>query len=356
LVVVNREKSYNGSTISYRKFQRGWYRMILSEKIISLRKKHGWSQEELAHQLNVSRQSVSKWESGSSIPDLDRILKLSQIFGVSTDYLLKEETNEFPQSIPVENPTDESLETVSAEEASEFMEMSINSSGKMGIAIAFYALAPELLLLLGGLCEYGNYGITEGMAAGIGIGILLLIVGCSTAFLVLNDMKFESYKYLEEKNFHLAYGVEAIVRRKKAEYAQTHRICTTIAIFLFIICVVPLMIAAAVDAPEIIFVFCINILLLFAAAAIFLLISSNQKNECFDILLQEGDFTEERKLEKKKTRHFGGIYWCTATAIYLGWSFYTNAWDRTWIIWPCAGVLFAAVCGIVAMVRGKSEK
>ena len=54
--------------------------MILADKIIDLRKKNGWSQEELAAQLGVSRQAVSKWESTSSIPDLDKIIKLSEIF------------------------------------------------------------------------------------------------------------------------------------------------------------------------------------------------------------------------------------------------------------------------------------
>ena len=65
--------------------------MILGEKIAVLRKQNGWSQEDLAEQLQISRQSVSKWESGASIPDLDRIVKLSALFGVSTDYLLKDE-------------------------------------------------------------------------------------------------------------------------------------------------------------------------------------------------------------------------------------------------------------------------
>ena len=64
--------------------------MKLAEKIMTLRKQRGWSQEELAQQLSVSRQSVSKWESGASVPDLDKILKMSEIFGVSTDTLLKE--------------------------------------------------------------------------------------------------------------------------------------------------------------------------------------------------------------------------------------------------------------------------
>lgn len=68
--------------------------MILADKIILLRKKCGWSQEELAEKLNVTRQSVSKWEGAQSVPDLDKILKISQIFGVTTDYLLKDDMEE----------------------------------------------------------------------------------------------------------------------------------------------------------------------------------------------------------------------------------------------------------------------
>ena len=74
--------------------------MILADKIIELRKKNGWSQEELADQLGVSRQAVSKWESASSIPDLERVLGMSRLFGVSTDYLLKDEIEgEAPASV-----------------------------------------------------------------------------------------------------------------------------------------------------------------------------------------------------------------------------------------------------------------
>ena len=59
--------------------------MILAEKIMEERKKNGWSQEELAEKLSVSRQAVSKWESAQSIPDLQRVIQLSEILGVSTD-------------------------------------------------------------------------------------------------------------------------------------------------------------------------------------------------------------------------------------------------------------------------------
>ena len=65
--------------------------MILADKITEERKRNGWSQEELAEKLGISRQAVSKWESAGSIPDLQRIIQLSELFGVSTDYLLKDE-------------------------------------------------------------------------------------------------------------------------------------------------------------------------------------------------------------------------------------------------------------------------
>ena len=54
--------------------------MIFADKLIALRKQHGLSQEQLAEKLNVSRQSVSKWEGAQSIPDINKIIQLSQIF------------------------------------------------------------------------------------------------------------------------------------------------------------------------------------------------------------------------------------------------------------------------------------
>lgn len=64
---------------------------MLSEKLYTLRKKSGLSQEQLAQQLNVSRQAVSKWESGSSIPESDKLLAISDYFHVTLDYLMKED-------------------------------------------------------------------------------------------------------------------------------------------------------------------------------------------------------------------------------------------------------------------------
>ena len=64
--------------------------MALPEKLYTLRKKSGLSQEQLAEALNVSRQALSRWEGGSAMPESDKLLALSNYFGVSLDYLLKD--------------------------------------------------------------------------------------------------------------------------------------------------------------------------------------------------------------------------------------------------------------------------
>ncbi|WP_455191827.1 helix-turn-helix domain-containing protein [Gemmiger sp.] len=78
--------------------------MTFSDKLIALRRKAGWSQEELAERLNVSRQSVSKWESAQSMPDIDKIVQLSSLFSVTTDYLLKDGRDD-PQPAAAATPS-----------------------------------------------------------------------------------------------------------------------------------------------------------------------------------------------------------------------------------------------------------
>ena len=96
--------------------------MILADKIIKERKRLGLSQEELAEKMNVSRQAVSKWEGGQSIPEIEKILQLSSLFGVTTDYLLKDEIEAVQYTPPnitngtnsANNTQDESAETEQA--------------------------------------------------------------------------------------------------------------------------------------------------------------------------------------------------------------------------------------------------
>lgn len=94
--------------------------MILADKIIDLRKKAGWSQEELAEKLAVTRQSVSKWEGAQSIPDMDKVVQMSRLFGVTTDYLLKDEI-EIAEPTVTEDDRRPPLRRVTIGEASDYL-------------------------------------------------------------------------------------------------------------------------------------------------------------------------------------------------------------------------------------------
>lgn len=86
--------------------------MSIAERILTLRKSKGMSQEQLAEAMGVSRQAVSKWESEQASPDLDKIITMSEIFGVTTDYLLKGIEPEKEAEKPEEKKLDDTHMTV----------------------------------------------------------------------------------------------------------------------------------------------------------------------------------------------------------------------------------------------------
>ena len=106
--------------------------MTLGEKLSSLRKKQGWSQEELAEKLNVSRQSVSKWESDLSVPDIDKIIKLSEIYAVSTDYLLKSDTRPKEER---ESEAKQKIRELPSDELKRYISISKKGSWKIALGV-----------------------------------------------------------------------------------------------------------------------------------------------------------------------------------------------------------------------------
>ena len=118
--------------------------MILADKIVFLRKKAGWSQEELAEKLGVTRQSVSKWEGAQSVPDMDKVVSMSRLFGVTTDYLLKDELEEEAPCAAAED-VDTPLRRVSMEQASAYLALRRAAAPKIAVATALAILADDSL-------------------------------------------------------------------------------------------------------------------------------------------------------------------------------------------------------------------
>ena len=185
--------------------------MIFADKLIALRKKEGWSQEELAQQLDVSRQSVSKWEGAQSVPDLDKIVQLSRIFGVSTDYLLKDELEE--QEPAPSLPEQPQRRRVSMEEASRYLELRRAAAPRLALATFLCVISPIALILLGGLSEYTAH-ITENAAAGIGLSVLIVLVAAAVGIFLTCGAKAKAFSFLETEPFETEYGVSGMVRQR----------------------------------------------------------------------------------------------------------------------------------------------
>lgn len=328
--------------------------MILADKITEERKKNGWSQEELANQLGVSRQAVSKWESAGAVPDLQRILQLSEIFGVSTDYLLKDEME--AEHITYDERCERSaepLKKVTMEEANKFLDMKREGSKIVANATSLCILSPILLIILGTMAEDGIFHVSESVVAAVGCIVLLGMVAAAVFLFITYGMREARMEHLEKDNFETEYGVSGMVREKRDSYEPIFVRGIAVGVVLCILAVIPAIIAGAMEVSEYLCGLSVGLLLFIIAIGVNLLIRVGMVKGSYDTLLQEGEYTKEEKSFKKKTDTFSGVYWCLATAIYLGWSFWTMNWDITWIVWPVAGVLFAALLGVVRMILRK---
>lgn len=326
--------------------------MILADKIIEERKKLGLSQEELADKLSVSRQAVSKWESAQTIPDLQKIILMSELFSVSTDYILKDEI-EREKIAPSELKSESVLRRVTMGEANEFMSIMKRQSKSIALGVLLCILSPVLLILLAGFSDMGIGGITERVAAIVGLLSLFILVATAVYIFIRHASRVEKFNYLNVEEFETEYGVSGIVKEKKEGYEPIFNRYLTLGIILCVLSPLPLIITAIAFESEFITVIMVALLLCIVSVGVYMIIRVAMVKSCYQMLLQEGEYSEPEKIKNKSVDATSGIYWSLAVAVYLTWSFITKEWDKTWIVWAIAGVLFVPFTIIVKSISSK---
>lgn len=325
--------------------------MLLADKIVTLRKRAGWSQEELAAQLGVSRQSVSKWEGAQSVPDMQKVVQMSRLFGVTTDYLLKEELGE-PEPAPAES--DAPLRCVTMEQAADYLALRQAAAPKLALATLLYVLSPVALLLLAALSDRPGADLSENAAAGIGLCVLLVLVAAAVAVFITCAAQVKAYAFLESEPFETAYGVTGMVRERRAAAAPEHTRGKVAGTVLCILSAVPLFIAVCLDGSDLLYVGAVCLLLVLAGVGSALFVYGGVYQAAMDRLLEEGDYVRPRKRQNGVVGAISSIYWLTVTAAYLLWTF-GPWWDAqpqdTWILWAVAGLLYGAVMALVRGIR-----
>ena len=122
--------------------------MTFGEKLQQLRKGRGWSQERLAEEIPISRQAVSKWESGAAAPDTENVVRLSAIFGVSTDYLLHDDFTG-DEDIPAVKRREEELQKARNRDTAMMVLMGIMAMGLFWQLVGALIYQSHLIVLLG---------------------------------------------------------------------------------------------------------------------------------------------------------------------------------------------------------------
>lgn len=319
--------------------------MILADKIINERKKLGWSQEELAEKLGVSRQSVSKWEGAQAVPELQKILNMSEIFGVSTDYLLKDDIEELSAEDITPSSDYDTVplkRKVSLTEATEYIKTTKSVAPINALAAMLFVLCPVTLIFLAGFSTKTGSGVSENMAAGIGLLALFVLIAVGVTITMIAGGKTKNYDYIKTEEIETEYGVIGMVKEQMASFESTHNLYKIIGVILCICSPVPLVISVIAEMEDYLIVAMVCLLLIMIAAAVYLFVLSGNVWEVYQALLKEGDFSSKNRIANKKMAPYIRCYWLIVTAVFLLLGFLTAAsWSRAWIVWPITAVLFA---------------
>lgn len=352
--------------------------MTLGQKIFDLRKRNGWSQEELAEKCEVSRQSVSKWESGQSVPDLDKILMLSDIFQVSTDYLLKEGLKNIrmepedreessPEAAGYREPEDQELvyenrdvRLLTEHEVYGYLDMIAVSAPKIAMGVFLCIVSPIALILLAvssesGILLYGKNSVSdaENISGGIGLVILLILVAIAVLLFIPTGLKMGSFEYLEKETFELESGLEQEVWRRKEDFKPVFTRMITLGVILIILAVIPILVAGCLDAGDFVCGILAAVLLGLVAIGVYLCVWAGIYHDSYQKLLQEEDYSRKSKKASGLIERVGSVYWPCITVVFLAYSFISGKWGFSWIIWPIAGVGFSVVSEICKAIKGK---
>lgn len=291
--------------------------MNFGENLQNLRKLKNYSQEDLADKLQVSRQAVSKWESGTGFPETEKLISICDLFDCSMDDLVKGKIS------------------IDSNSEREIYDSFMNKFSK-GISLA------TMLILIGATLLLAVLGFNEDNDM-LGIVILLIFVVFSVPIYIVNGIEMENLKskYPKLSNFYSQEEIE--------KYNNKFAKIIAFSIGLILIGVVVLMTTYALKIFNEDSTFPVSIFMCFISVSVPILINAGIQKDKFDIEKYNKANSMYSQKELDKVGKYSGIIMIIATIIYLLISFIFNIWEISWIVFPVGGML----CGIVAILLKK---
>lgn len=252
--------------------------MKLHEKIIALRRQNHWSQEELAGRLGVSRQSVSKWESGASTPELDRIAELCRLFEVSADVLIRDDL-ELEGLVEVDLPRDSAEPRLSLDKTYAYVAQNQTIAQKLGLGTAACVASPALIVLFA--------DASETMAALFGLPFMFILIAWAVWQFISADSLASRYKFIEKRRFTLAADAREWVLNAREQFRPALTRDIALGVVLCILSPVPIILLDAFVYYSPLLGMGVALLLVAVAAGVYLFVRSGTLQGCYQRLLKE---------------------------------------------------------------------
>lgn len=285
--------------------------MKFNERLQKLRKERGYSQEDLAELLHISRQAVSKWESGVSYPETEKLIELSRLFSISIDELLKEERVKEPELV----------DPIRVEEYAKFYK-------KFQLAISIGVCLCILSIIMGALVHdlfHYNY--------------LTIISFFFPVMIAVGLFVYYGISYSNYEDFHEEYLKRVIDPTEKKKFNIQFAIAMTIGVSL---CIIGILLGGVVD--ETIQQDGYTTLAFFGPVlvAVFLFVYYGLGMNSY----REESSQQSFKKNNNLCERIQSVIMLLATSIFLLFGFLSSAWHPAWVVFPIGGIL----CGIVSVI------
>lgn len=314
---------------------------MLADKIIELKRTNNLSKEELSEIVDVSKLTISKWESGERTPSLDQLNILCNRFNVSMDYF----TSEYRDNTQKEKE----YRYVSYDSAMVYVEdkKKVSRIISLGVFFCIVSVVPLLLLLF--MTDMNYLNMTTSVSTTVGLAVLFGFVALGVGiFMQINRYSFDlDLKY--DTDLKLDQGVKSTFKSLLDEYRPVYIRNVTIAIALILLSTVPLITVSILTQSGQLALLMVVVKLIIIAIGVSMIIPASLKFNELKAVVNLGEPKSVKNRREKRTEKVASFYWPLVTAVYLGWSLWTMAWGTTWILWPVAAVAFAALVGLLEL-------
>ncbi|MGN0659183.1 MAG: permease prefix domain 1-containing protein [Emergencia sp.] len=245
----------------------------------------------------------------------------------------------------------QAVRTVTLKEAKAYLEDMTGRAEAMAKGVWLCIMSPALLIALSGFFDDSN------LAGAVGILVLLAMVIAAVRIFITNGIAMEKYEFLKKEDFRLEPGADRAVAAMKEDMRSGFARDITTGVIFCIASVIPLIVVSILfeEGSDGLLCLMTALLLFMVSIGVRRFIIGGIPYGCMDVLLQKGDYRPEYKKQSGLVDRIASVYWPLVTAVFLGYSFITDDWAHSWIIWPVAAVLFGAVTAFCHAAAGPEE-